>query len=121
MLADAPGGIALDPSLVLDVKSLELSSRTLVLGDGAVTGLANSSGGAGGVTRLGSSQLASISTGERLALAATDIVYLTDGLKLGSAGFGQIDDAWGDPECAWIESCWRARRGRTASHLVAES
>ena len=37
------------------------------------------------------------------------------------AGFGPIDDAWGDPECAWIESCWRALRGRTASHLVAES
>ena len=37
------------------------------------------------------------------------------------AGFGQIDDAWGDPECAWLESFWRALRGRTASHLVAES
>ena len=102
VLADAPGGVALDPSLALDVKSLELSSRTLVLGDGAVTGLANSSGGAGGVTRLGSSQLASISTGERLALSATDVVYLTDGLKLGSAGFGEIELRaptlnWGEP------------------------
>ena len=37
------------------------------------------------------------------------------------AGFGQIDDAWGDPECAWLESCWRALQERTASYLVAES
>ena len=76
-------------------------------------------------------QALSVTRAKRVALTAKPLELAQrehDGHGLAASGefdllasFGQIDDAWGDPECAWIESFWRALRGRTASHLVAES
>ena len=103
VMLDAPGGIAQDPSVRLLARNLDVSTRRLVLGDGPVAG--NPSG----LTRLSASQLQSFASGERMMLAASETLYLTEGLQLGTAAFGAIELrtpalSWADPARAGVAS-----------------
>ena len=103
VMLDAPGGIAQDPSVRLLSRNLDVSTRGLVLGDGPVAG--NPSG----LTRLSGAQLQSFASGERMMLAASETLYLTEGLQLGTAAFGAIELrapslTWADPARAGVAS-----------------
>ncbi|MCX7201781.1 MAG: hypothetical protein NTV17_05705, partial [Burkholderiales bacterium] len=103
VMLDAPGGIAQDPSVRLLSRNLDVSTRGLVLGDGPLAG--NPSG----LTRLSGAQLQSFASGERMMLAASETLYLTEGLQLGTAAFGAIELrapslTWADPARAGVAS-----------------
>jgi len=103
VMLDAPGGIAQDPSVRLVARSLDVATRGLVLGDGLVAG--NPSG----LTRLSGAQLQSFTSGERMTLAASETLYLTEGLQLGTAAFGAIELrapslTWANPARAGVAS-----------------